>query len=135
MTDPRLPLFVYGTLAPGQLGSWRLEPVAEIEASVMPGLTFDTAGIARLGRPTDTIGGHLVWFAEEPGHSYSRRLVDLDTAQGANPDLTLDGLLRLPRPAILTRTGETVHAWVYLTPDTARASLSQLPRLPRRIAE
>lgn len=135
MSEPQLPVFVYGNLQPGQSNFFRLAKHAtRTEPAVMPALLLtpvphDPNPHATAGRPGDQVHGFLVWLADTPGHTYDQTLADLDSYQDYDPENYLSSeRLRLPRLAIVEATGETVHAWVYLTATRLLAANARPPR-------
>ncbi|MDH6118376.1 gamma-glutamylcyclotransferase (GGCT)/AIG2-like uncharacterized protein YtfP [Kitasatospora sp. GAS204A] len=129
MTDPVLPLFVYGTLRLGQryharyLGG-RCE---RIERAVLAGATLHEGP----GYPyavADPDPGRLVHgelITVQPAQ-FGQVLATLDELEECHPDGT--GLyVRLRLPVTLDASGERVPAWVYLAGPKPAARLRERP--------
>lgn len=115
--DEKLPVFIYGTLRPGQknhrrflAGCARREVPARIRGELHVFLDPGGARYPFLVPGDDIVRGDLVELREE---CRRQTLADIDRLEGY--DAQNDGglYLRRRRP-VETDSGETVEAWVYL---------------------
>jgi gamma-glutamylcyclotransferase (GGCT)/AIG2-like uncharacterized protein YtfP len=133
-TNPeRLPIFVYGTLRPGQDNAYRIVPHA---AHISPARVY---GLAVYGEDqpwphaitTDTRGsfvcGDLIWI--HPKSDYRQLLDHLDEYEDVNRHAPEAGEYeRISRQAT---AGVDVHdAWVYVATGPTRAALLDQEPIP-----
>ncbi|MET9417187.1 gamma-glutamylcyclotransferase family protein [Streptomyces klenkii] len=118
----RLPVFVYGTLRPGQAHHGRLlrgRTVAEEPARLRGAVLYEGPGYPyAVAEPGGEVRGELVRVA--PG-AYAAVLASLDELEGCAPDGTGEMYVRVVRPVLPGGGGGAVRAWVYLAAErTAR---------------
>ncbi|RLU81589.1 hypothetical protein CTZ27_32400 [Streptomyces griseocarneus] len=129
----RLPVFVYGTLRPGQgnherflLGRTAAEEPARLRGAVLyegPGYPYAVAD------PEGEIHGDLITPAPA---AYDAVLASLDALEGYAPGAPSSHYVRVTRPVSLERGG-TVRAWVYLaSPEVANHLRRRGTRFPGR---
>ncbi|QLE75491.1 gamma-glutamylcyclotransferase [Streptomyces rectiverticillatus] len=117
----RLPVFVYGTLRPGQVNHGhylRGRTVAEEPARLRGAVLYEGPGYPyAVAEPGGEIRGELIFVA--PGE-YAAVLASLDELEECGPDGRGEMYVRVGRQVLPDRGGP-VHAWVYLAADrTAR---------------
>ncbi|MGK5731034.1 gamma-glutamylcyclotransferase family protein [Streptomyces sp. URMC 124] len=117
----RLPVFVYGTLRPGQVnhGPYLLgRTVAEEPARLRGAVLYEGPGYPyAVAEPGGEVRGELVFVG--PG-AYAAVLASLDGLEGCGPDGRGEMYVRVVRQ-VLPEHGGAVRAWVYLAADrTAR---------------
>ncbi|MFN8499308.1 MAG: gamma-glutamylcyclotransferase family protein [Anaerolineae bacterium] len=117
MEIERLPLFVYGTLRPGESAFRRIALfVKDIARAVLAGADLYDLGAYPMALPGDgvVVGELLTLHAE----TYVYALHRLDHYEGY--DAQRDGGLYLRRRVTVTTAAESVAAWTYFgTPDAA----------------
>lgn len=124
MSEPGLavqrPVFVYGTLRPGQVNWTQLAPVAaRVEPATLPGhrlyaLEYPCAvGVGADEHSHGTsVRGELIWI--EPVQ-YDMTMTALDWYEDVRDDDPGNSLyVRIARPAVVDSTGERVECWVYV---------------------
>ncbi|PSJ27780.1 hypothetical protein B7P34_15655 [Streptosporangium nondiastaticum] len=118
----RLPVFVYGTLRPGQANHGRYlrgRTVAEEPARLRGAVLFEGPGYPyAVAEPGGEVRGELVRVA--PG-AYAAVLASLDELEGCAADGTGELYVRVVRPVLTEGAEGAVRAWVYLAAErTAR---------------
>ncbi|GGX86847.1 gamma-glutamylcyclotransferase family protein [Streptomyces hiroshimensis] len=117
----RLPVFVYGTLRPGQVNHRHYlggRTVAAEPARLRGAVLYEGPGYPyAVAEPDGEIRGELVFV--EPG-AYTAVLASLDELEGCGPGGAGEMYVRVRRQ-VLPEGGGAVGAWVYLAADaTAR---------------
>ncbi|MCC3768757.1 gamma-glutamylcyclotransferase [Streptomyces sp. UNOC14_S4] len=120
MDHERLPVFVYGTLRPGQGNHERFlrgRTVAEEAARLRGAVLYEGPGYPyAVADPEGEIRGELVTPAPA---AHDAVLASLDALEGYAPDDPSSHYVRVTRP-VSSERGVTVRAWVYLaSPEVA----------------
>ncbi|MFF7726857.1 gamma-glutamylcyclotransferase family protein [Streptomyces sp. NPDC008001] len=118
----RLPVFVYGTLRPGQANHGRYlrgRTVAEEPARLRGAVLYEGPGYPyAVADPGGEVRGELIVVS--PGE-YAAVLASLDELEGCGPDGAGEMYVRAVRPVLPGSSGGEVRAWVYLAAErTAR---------------
>ncbi len=113
-TGKPLPIFVYGTLLPGQPNAfiWR-DSIRDVEqAQIDDCCLYDLRQYpAMVNREGYTVHGRLVWVAEE---RFSHMIEDLDFFEGFDPQRLQESNFRRVKVQVSTHDGQLVKAWTYM---------------------
>ncbi len=113
MDNRQLPLFVYGTLRPGEhnYALLRGKTIGEVFAYTYHMELYSLGAFPMMVRGTGTVYGELV--SVHPG-SYKGVLQLIDRLEGYRPDTDNPGLYQRQPITVLDRAGHLVKAWAYL---------------------